>query len=452
MNFVKKNLIPLICGAVVLLFIGAYFWPIGSWQSALQSDMEARAAAVGQANGLISDITIPGGKTLPKATYDQKIIDAGMKAVKAMDDQSKELVTRAADQNRKGRVLSIPEYLLTNPHTQIVNGATEIPLLGGVAEPNYLPMMTNLVAAVPLRFKAHYVSLFNRWNIQLVGKDILAVPPSQTDLSNAYQNEQRAKQPAPGGMFGAAPNVGAADQADLLKYQRNQLAIRAGSIHMYVDPMALHRRAWWSGAAAPTEGQMFEALVDCWLQQDLVNAILDVNRGSSNVGTSPIKRLESVRVGVGPGGAQGGSTAGPFLTTASPGAPGTPTPTGPDYSRTMTGRVGNADYDVCLMEIVLDLDPAYQNRFLDALYRQNNGYTVLNIKTDIVDPFDAAGSGYLYGPTQVVHLDILVEGMLYRSWTTPIMPNDIRTMLGITALPPPGSTPAPGTPGAPVSP
>ena len=444
MNFVKKNLVPLICGVVVLLFIGAYFWPIGAWQAQLQDDMGKRALVIGQAQQAVGKITIPGGETFDHATPEQQLIDWGKKAVDQMDAASKQLVTRAADQNRAGRVMTAAEYQAKHPMNPIKNGATEVPILGYEPEANYLPLMTNHVEANPQRFKSHYVALFARWNTTLMGNDKASgLPPTQTELQNGFDAQEKAKQQptGAGGMFTGGAQA-TQDPQERIRYERQQLAARAGSIKMYVDNMALQHRDWWAGAAEPDESKMFDAVVDCWFMKDVVKAITDVNQGSHNVGESPLKRLWSVRVGVAPGGAAGGQTTGLFLNMGQGGAPATPPPPGGDFTRTMTGRVDNADYDVCLMEIVMDIDPAYQNKFLDALYRTNNGYTVLNIKTDVVDPFDAAGNGYLYGNTQVVHLDILVEGLLYRSWTMPIMPDPIRASLGIPLLPPPG-TPAP---------
>ncbi len=444
MNFVKKNLVPLICGVVVLLFIGAYFWPIGAWQTQLQTDMEQRAGVIGQAQQAVMKITIPGGETFDRATPEQRIIDAGVKAVQQMDDASKQLVTRAADQNRAGRVMTAGEYQAKYPMNPIKNFATEVPILGYAPEANYLPVMTNHVEANPQRFKSHYVALFTRWNTLLMGNDKASgLPPSQTELQASFDAQERAKAQPTGaaGVFAGGAQV-TQDPQERIRYERQQIAARAASIKMYVDNMALQHRDWWAGAAEPNETNMFDAVVDCWFMKDAVNAITDVNQGSHNVGESPIKRLWSVRVGVAPGGAAGGQSSGLFLNMGQSGAAPAPAAPGGDFTRTMTGRVGNTDYDVCLMEIVLDIDPAYQNKFLDALYRTNNGYTVLNIRTDVVDPFDAAGNGYLYGGTQVVHLDIVVEGLLYRSWTTPIMPDAIRASLGIPLLPPPG-TPAP---------
>ena len=101
----------------------------------------------------------------------------------------------------------------------------------------------------------------------------------------------------------------------------------------------------------------------------------------------------------------------------------------------MTERTGTSDYDVVYMNISIDLDPAYQNKFIDNLYRQNNGYTVIMVQSATVDPIDAASRGFLYGNVQVVHLEILVEGLLFRNWTLPIMPADTKTLLGVPATP-----------------
>jgi hypothetical protein len=450
MNFVKKNLLPLICGVVILVFIGAIFWPIGSWQAQLQNDMADRAKVIQQAQGGVGKITIPGGESFDRATYEQRIIDAGVKAVQQMDDASKKLVTAAADQNRAGRVMTVQEYHTKFPGNTINNGATEVQILGYEPQANYLPVMTSGVLANPQKFKNLYQQLFPKWNVMLVGTEKVAgLPPTQTDLQAQFDAQEKARvQPVQGnGMYqGGTAAGGASDPAKRIEYERGQIAARAASIKMYVDTTALQHQPWFGGAAAPDESKMFYALVDCWFMKDVVAAITDVNKGSHNVGESPIKRREAVRVGVGPGGAQGGSSSGLFLNMGAGAAPPAATPGG-DFTKTMTGRVDNNDYDVCLMEIIVDVDPAYENKFLDALYRTNNGYTVLNIKTDTVDPFDATGNGYLYGGTQVVHLDILVEGLLYRSWTVPIMPDPIRASLGIPLLPPPG-TPAPAAPAA----
>jgi hypothetical protein len=55
------------------------------------------------------------------------------------------------------------------------------------------------------------------------------------------------------------------------------------------------------------------------------------------------------------------------------------------------------------------------------------------VQTRAVDPLDRASNGYLYGNTPVVELELLVECVMFRSWTAPLMPDAIKLTLGGTA-------------------
>jgi hypothetical protein len=433
MTFIKANLVLLICGLVVLLGLVAWLvWPLPAWKTDLQASMTERYSKVLQANQLVSNITIPGGVTLQKATYEKNVIDAAVSAQKNMAQQAATVIKRAAEQNRASRV-------------KLVNGKT-IPYIGNLPEDNYLPTIDR-TAGEPYGFKVDYEKQFEYWLAELVGKENTAgTPPSQTDIQAQLTLEHsRAAAPIQGNaMFAgaaAAAAGGGNDPAELTRYERLALSRRASEIKMYVDAAAFQRRDWYGKQTPPTEPQIFEALIDCWFQQDVVNAILETNKGSTNVGTSPVKRLEKIVVGASAG-TQGAGNTGVFFANAvtTPGAPVAPTAL--DLTKTMTGRLSNSQYDVVLMNITVDIDPAYQNAFIASLYRQNNGYTVLNVSSKTVDPFDASGNGYLYGNVQVVHLDILVEGLLFRSWTLPIMPDATKTLLGIPVTPP-GTPPVP---------
>jgi hypothetical protein len=439
MKFIKGNLIPLICGLAVLLGLVAWLvWPLPGWKDDLQTTMKTRYDQVAQAKQQIGTITIPGGVTLTNATYEKNVIDAATRAQKNMAEQAATVIKKAAEQNQAQRV-------------KIVNGKT-IPYLGNLPEANYLPTIDR-TAGEPYGFKVDYEHRFEIWMNELVGKDNFpGIPPSQSDIQAQLTAEHaRAAAPIQGSaMFAgaaAAAAGGSNDPAELTRYERASLSRRASDIKMYVDLNAFQKRDWYGRSTPPTEPQIFEALIDCWFQEDVVNAILETNKDSANVGTSPIKRLEKIVVGATAG--QGGANTGIFFTAAASGTPtpGVPAaPTALDLTKTMTGRLSNNQYDVVLMTLSVDLDPAYENAFIAALYRQNNGYTVLNISTKTVDPFDAAGNGYLYGNTQVVHLDILVEGLLFRSWTLPIMPDATKTLLGIPITPvAPAAPPVPAT-------
>jgi hypothetical protein len=440
MKFVKGNLVPLICGLAVLLGLIAWLvWPLPGWKEDLQGSMSERYGQVAAANQLISNITIPGGVTLTKATYEKNVIEAATHAQKNMAEQAKTIVEKAAEQNRAGRV-------------KIVNHKS-IPYLGTLPEDNYLPTIDR-TAGEPYGFKVDYEHRFEIWMNKLVGKDNTpGIPPAQADIQAQLTAEHaRAAAPIQGSaMFAgaaAAAAGGANDPAELARYTKAALARHASEIKMYVDLNPFTKRSWYGSSTPPTEPQIFEALIDCWFQDDVVNAILETNKGSTNVGTSPVKRLEKILVGVSP---SSPTSLGQMFFANPPAAAGAPpaAPTAVDLTKDMTGRVSNSQYDVVLMNITVDLDPAYENAFIAALYRQNNGYTVLNVTTKAIDPFDAAGNGYLYGNTQVVHLDLLVEGLLFRSWTLPIMPDATKTALGIPLTPATPPAPPAGAPGAP---
>jgi hypothetical protein len=181
-------------------------------------------------------------------------------------------------------------------------------------------------------------------------------------------------------------------------------------------------------AKATNEGQIFEQLVDCWLQADVVSAIDALNSRvleklppeSQNVSASPIKRLIHITVGSGP-------NAGSALFLAADRRAGAAL----DYSKSMTGRAGTDKYDVTTMTIQMDIDPSYINQFIAELYRRNNSYTVLNTKIATVDPFWAASNGYIYGRGQVVTLELDVEAILFRGWTSSIIPPSYKSVMGV---------------------
>jgi hypothetical protein len=223
-------------------------------------------------------------------------------------------------------------------------------------------------------------------------------------------------------------------------------------------------------------------VVDSWLQQDVVNAINELNVGSADVATSPVKRLIHIAIGAGAAGSmsESGNTRslglvsdhGLFLTvnhsatsgTVSPAyapppgmappytAPGEPNfsqmpqPPGmmPGMAPSATGKgigpetplthlTSNKKFQVTLMRVSVDVVPSEVNAFINALYRQNIGYTVLNVSLRTVDPIEALTSGYVYGKTPVVRADILLQVIFLSSWNEKIMPRHYLTELGLSA-------------------
>jgi hypothetical protein len=429
MKFVKTNLYLIICGVVVALAVGSVFWPFGSWQEDLRADMTARIGKVQEIKTIEQQKTevIPGGKTIV-GPIQPNVITARKEAQEYMKSQASSIADLASGQNQANRA--------------VLKGNRVIPMLGGKELPGYLP---ELAAGTDAHdYKEWYVKVTTAWAALLAGTDqIVAAAPTTTEVNAAMEADAKARAAAAPTYRGSqTPEYLAAagiDTAKRLEFLRKFVSTRAAAIRMYVTVDNFDREAWAAGTGAPVDTQIFESLVKCWLQQDVVNAIDAVNRDAQgnptrDVGQSGIKRLEWIKVGGGESG-----TSGLFLTSGSAGptmGPGA----GPgaaalaSAAKTMTGRVSNDLYDVVVMNVAMVVDPAKLNAFFDQLYRQNNAYTVLNVKQTTVDPFQAASDGYLYGQTQCIHVEVQVEALLFRKWTAPIMPAATRAQLGVPAV------------------
>ncbi|NNM88632.1 MAG: hypothetical protein HKL95_08945, partial [Phycisphaerae bacterium] len=75
--------------------------------------------------------------------------------------------------------------------------------------------------------------------------------------------------------------------------------------------------------------------------------------------------------------------------------------------------------------------PSKINTFINNMYRQNNGYTLLNVQIRTVDPIDAITHGYVYGAVPAVEADFLFEDILFNQWNGRVMPAAYRRRFGI---------------------
>lgn len=433
MKFIKANSVLVICGAVVLLALVAIYWPLSFTRAAVVQSATDRLAAAKSISSASVNINIPFGESF-NSPPTKEMIKAKQDAQAAMKKQAEQITTDAAKDNQRNRIVGAAD----NP----------IPLLNGQQEPFFLPQIDRN-KVTPLRFKDDYNRIFPAWVQALTGhNDIHPMPPTEAEITAAYEATMRNQ--GGGTAMPATPGDPAGVEARN-NFRTNEIVTRAKQLKMYMDDNALLREAEWADSPAePSAEQIFNAVVECWLQKDIITAINDVNGKSTNVNDSPIKRLERINIGGDggmPSGFAGGAHGGLFLeqVIATKDAPA-PANNGIDTARTLTGHIGGASYDTVLAGITLYMDPAAENRLYDALYRQNNGYTVLNVKTTVVDPFEAASNGFLYGKTQVVRKEILVEALFFRSWLVPLMPPSVRAGQSSSG----GHTSRPGTPAAPA--
>ncbi len=431
MKFIKSHLVALVCGLVVILALAWWFFWVGDRKDTLQKAMTDRLAKAKEiANVGKQTIDIPGTQPF-QGVITTNIIDVKTGVQKSMHDYADQIASLASDSNETGRVVRRDDMghlvkkkvsanlLMPDKKGAVVvkDTSTVIPLLDGNEEPHYLPVVAN--GTDPNDFYDHYAATFNRWLCLVVtgtttpradyGVTYRGAPPTKDEVDKAWVEEEHRQLVASGGI--AALQQGP-KQDDFV---RNYVCTQASKIRVYATRDSFQKRS-----STKNEQEIFDALVDCWLQAEVVHTIDKVNTDAykaqalppeeQNVGHSPIKKLDHIGVGFNqPGSTGGGGLFAPIHTAL-------------DYTQSMTGRAGTTKYDVTVMQISMDMDPSYINKFIDALYRQNNSYTVLNVKVSTVDPLVAASYGYIYGKQQVVSVSMQVEANLYRGWTAAIMP------------------------------
>ena len=106
------------------------------------------------------------------------------------------------------------------------------------------------------------------------------------------------------------------------------------------------------------------------------------------------------------------------------------TPLDEDFSVSHTGRRSNAIYDVRHVSVTLRIDSQRLTEFFEALSKVNF-MTVLRVNMTDVDEYEALAEGFVYGNADVVELEVLIETIWLRDWTSQYMPNRIKSQLGI---------------------
>lgn len=173
---------------------------------------------------------------------------------------------------------------------------------------------------------------------------------------------------------------------------------------------------------------LWYAQVSLWIQQDIVEAIAEVNRAASEerdieepyVEHSPVKRLERVRI-------LGYQMAGKVLPFPARSV-GTPGPS--NLGMSFTNRTCNEQFDVVRFTVVAVVEQQAINEVIDAMSRKNF-YQCVNLRYEPVSEADAA-QGYLYGTQPVVRVTMDLELYMARAVYQTMMPPAVLTALGGT--------------------
>lgn len=421
MELVKKNMVSIICGVVVLLSVVALFWPIGGYYSELRDQVQQRTSVYNSLAEIarkerhwpVVELTAANPQPVRLEQFpNEAIVSKGTQIMEQVTKQAQAMLDAA---------------VRLNARQQLVSGA--------LPEGPPLPLGT---------FRSEYLKKFdfmsdrNRavsFPVQIMKAGF---PPTEQQIAEAKAkkaaeiNNERAF--GPGGQVINQQMIEAKMNEELPKVADQLKAKAAAECQVYIEPTALDPYLGWGNigpGAVPDRIMIFNAQVNLWIHEDVARAIAEANKESKSVGDSPVKHLLKIDL------------PDEIFPSANPGqmAEGQPAPSN-DPSQTLTknfavsptGRISNGVYDVVDFVIRLNVDAEQLPRVLMELSR-NRFITVTNCSVTTVDSALMQANGYFYGTKPVISLDLQCEALLLRKWTEPLMPTRIKQALGIA--PPP---------------
>lgn len=287
-------------------------------------------------------------------------------------------------------------------------------------------------------------------------------PPDAEDMKRSLgdRRAERVLAMVPPGQNEQAltPEQQAELSRDLVSFRVRRYQMQAERIGVYATPAAISLP---KGPAQgdPSLNQCWDWQMQVWAIEDVLRAIAAANAPAADRGVPAaiVKRIESISVqpmpglvvgregGAGGGGPEGGSTGG----ATDAGTPPDPNAAPLNASVSITGRqsgpgTGNGLYDLRKIDLTVIADAQSVPQIIDALAKVNL-MTVLRMELEQVDSVQHLNEGYFYGRQPVVRATMTIESLWLREWTTPFMPEPVRTALGIPAsAPAEGTTPPPG--------
>jgi hypothetical protein len=226
---------------------------------------------------------------------------------------------------------------------------------------------------------------------------------------------------------------------------------RANLIGVYV-PIAALDLPVWNQQQQPTPTELFNWQWQYWMLEDLLHGIAAANEGSASVHVAPVKHVRSVIIepygsrgpsggesaggGEGRGGGAPGLGAGEGRRAAAPAAAAVAAAADPakeikpDFSATFTGRYSNPVYDVRHVQVSLVVETARLPRVLDRISAQNF-VTIIDLVLSEVDPHVAIRDGFQYGQAHCSQVDLVLETVWLREWTSQFMPDEVKEALGV---------------------
>jgi hypothetical protein len=442
-GWVKKNLIVVISVVLILVFLPVGWVFSSGWNKSIKDkattaynqEKTALTKAGSVSYGLPG--VLQGEESLSESRPPNTSVTSFYQTEKQKRlDQVKEVVARGTDFNKRNHTELVPG-LLPAPQSDFLRRQLGIEMAEMIAG-------TRDSAGNQIR-PSIYDTMLRRLNA--------GMPPGPDEVGATlaeYKStlEQRFTGSSTDGRLTEAQTAEIAKS--MVTRRLGEYAGKANSLAFYASPEAIRgsenqTEAGWSSilrtvpaSTLINEADAFVWLWDYWVVSDVLDAVALANSnpqtGSMTVPSAPVKRVDRLRISEVklPAAASGSEEdlSGGFgggADTADAGVAGPATHTG------RAGGTADSPYDLRTVELTVVASSKDLPRLIDALGRINN-MTVVDVDLQPVDVWAELAQGFFYGADHVVRATLTIETVWLRSWTSPLMPDRVRTAFGLPAL------------------
>jgi hypothetical protein len=465
MDIVKKNVLSILCGVVILLSVLALFWPIGGMLAGAQEKANERLAVYNKLENLLPP---KKQRSLPVVTLAQteesktplqqfpgtKVIEAGTKATEQIAAQAASVEQAAVAMNQHALLvpMSLPmntpndrlAFEFRNAYRQMVREVLPIQVLRSTLPPTDKDLED---AEKKLWDEKYFEKLVYRTDTDEKTGEKIRTPLNKPQVDQQY-TEEAARLPE-------KIRTERAAQFQMYVGQGGGGTGVGGVVGTQGGIVISEAIAGEGATATPTPAQIWYAQNALWVIQDVCQSIARVNATSKNTLESPVKHLISLTVPPddtqyvlpAPAMAAAPLGEGESAPVVDPNAP-----IERKFDRSPTGRVCNPLYDVVKFQLVVNVDARTIPQLMQELSRekffsgavgnkQGSPATYITVnKVDLsgVNKAEALQAGFVYGEAPVVQLTLECEALFMRRWTAPLMPTAVQKLLGIAPAQPGG--------------
>jgi len=436
MDIVKKNMWSIVCGVVAVLAVLFTYWPLSGKIVELNTKLRQSADEHGKFNQLNNSnpnmpVIDPKNSEVMKLNQfpTERVIEKGKQVVGKVHAEAEKLGQKAMEMNKRDPLVANAliigrEPFMSSFKQEYYAGLDELRKAMGSTT---VPTEDEIRLRVDEVWKNDYEPLIKkvgdvaqneqqvREEFETRKKDI----PKMMRMERAVQHVMYVNPEKPGTTPGTTNGM-----TTSLDYHPGIPAMDVKDLPNVID--------------------IWQAQLGYWIQQDVVSAIIESNKGAKNVEDAIVKRL--IRADIKK---EYMTKTGPLAIAMAVNASNIPAPqpgqaeeaaTGPQrfFGYTVTGRVCNPQYDVMHFTVTVDADAQRFETFVNNL-THGKFITVIRLNVRGVDRELIQQRGYYYGKNPVVRTEIKCEAIFFRSWTAdpqhPLMPANVQKLLGIKQTP-----------------